>query len=267
MTGFRLEADVHIVIAPTVYINTIYKIFRKIGIEVEHIILNSIASLEATVKENEKNSGCVLIDFGFGIVDVCVFVRGGIYHTFSLALGSSYLTSDLEFAFKIPFEIAEFVKRRDGVATVAEVDPTHRIELPAIIGSSRKLVYLKDLAEILEARLEEIFFIINKFIRIKIDKNMLSGGIILTGGGSLLSGITRVAEKIFGLHTRIGKPFGIEGLFSEVQSPEFSTSVGMIKFFAKQIEEEYSVTKKLNHGSSKIEKKFFKKIKNWMENI
>ncbi len=267
MTGFRLEADVHIVIVPKVFVNTIYKIFSRIGIDVEHIILNSIASSEAAVKESEKNSGCILIDFGFGITDVCVFVDGGIYHTFSLALGSSYLTSDIEYAYKIPFEIAEFVKRRDGVATVAEVDPTQRIWLPAMIGSNRKLIYLKDLAEILEARLEEIFSIIDKFIKIKIDKNLLSGGVILTGGGSLLLGITKVAEKIFGLHSRIGKPFGIEGLFSEVQSPEFSTSVGMLKFFVKQISEDLNSTESFKNESTKIEKKLLKKIKSWMENI
>ncbi|MFN3603144.1 MAG: cell division protein FtsA [Leptonema sp. (in: bacteria)] len=267
MTGFRLEADVHVVMAPKVQINTIFKIFQKMEIEIEHIILNSIASSEAILKESERNSGCIVIDFGFGVSDVCIYIDGGIYHTFSLPLGASYLTSDLEYAFKIPFEIAEFIKRRDGVASVEDVDPTQRIELPHIMGSSKKIIYLKDLVNVLESRIEEIFGIIYKIIRKKVDKNLLSGGVILTGGGSLLTGIAKVVEKIFGLPSRIGKPIGIEGLFNEVHSPEFSTSVGMIKFFSKQIRDDFKEIENYERYPIKKEKKILNKLKNWIENI
>lgn len=267
MTGFRLEADVHIVTATKAQVNNIYKIFQKLGIEIEHIILNSIASAEAVLKETEKNSGCILIDFGFGLSDVCVFIDGGIYHTFSLPLGASYLTSDLEYAFKIPFEIAEFIKRRDGVVFIDDVDPTQRIEIPSVIGSSKKMIYLKDLAKVLDARLNEIFYLINKIIRKKIDKNLLTSGVILTGGGSLLYGIQKVAEKVFELNSRVGKPIGVEGLFSEVNSPEFSTSVGMLKFFSKQIN--IGEMEKENHDDIlyKKERNFFEKFKSWIEKI
>lgn len=267
MTGFRLEADVHIVTATKVQVNNIYKIFQKLGIEVEHIILNSIASSEAVLKETEKNSGCILIDFGFGLSDVCVFIDGGIYHTFSLPLGASYLSSDLEYAFKIPFEIAEFIKKRDGVAYMDDVDPTQRIEIPSVIGSSKKMIYLKDLSNVIEARLNEIFYFINKIIRKKIDKNLLTGGVILTGGGSLLYGIQKVAEKVFGLNSRVGKPIGVEGLFSEVNSPEFATSVGMIKFFSKQINIDETEKENLDDILHKREKNIFEKFKNWIEKI
>lgn len=269
MNGFRLEAEVHIVSAPKLHIKNIYKVFYKLGLEVKDVILNSIASSEAILRQEEKNSGCIVIDFGYGMTDVIVYMDGGVFHTFAIPLGSYHLTSDLEFAFKIPFGVAEFVKKRDGIGTTEDVDPTIKVELPSTIENPPRIVHLKDIAMVLEARLEEIFEIILKIIKKKIDVNLLSGGVILTGGGSLLQGIERVVNKIFQLPVRIGKPIGINGLSSEISSPEFSTSVGIIKFIAKQFMIDLNETMdKTGKTPIQKDKKLLKKIKNWLvENI
>jgi cell division protein FtsA len=264
MTGFRLEANVHIISAPKVQIQNIYKVFYKIGLEVNDVILNSIASSEAVLKKEEKNSGCVLIDFGYGVTDVIVYMDGGVFHSFSIPLGSFHLTSDLEYAFRIPFEIAEFVKKRDGVATIEEVDPTVKIEIPSTIENPRRLVHLKDIALILEARIEEIFEIILKIIKKKIDINLLTAGIILTGGGSILMGIDRVAQRIFRLPTRIGKPKGLKGLSAEVSGLEFSTSVGIVKFIAKQLFADSLQEYKEEKLPIQKDKKLLKKLRSWI---
>ncbi|GIX41013.1 MAG: cell division protein FtsA [Leptospiraceae bacterium] len=269
MTGFRLEANVHIVTAPKLQIKNIYKVFYKMGLEVNDVILNSIASSEAVLKEEEKNLGCIMIDFGYAMTDVIIYVDGGVFHTLSIPLGSFHLTSDLEYAFKIPFEIAEFVKKRDGIATIEDVDPTVKIEIPSTIENPRRLVHLKDIALVLEARLEEIFEIVLKIIKKKIDPGLLSSGIILTGGGSLLQGIERVAERIFSLPVRLGKPRDLKGLSSEINSPEFSTAVGIIKFVAKQFITEFDEYREKEYKPPiQRDKKLLNKIKNWIaENI
>lgn len=267
MPGFRLESIVHIVSAPKIQINNIYKVFNKIGLKVNDIILSSIASSESVLSDEEKNSGCILIDFGFGTTDVIVFVDGGVYHTFSLPLGSVHLTSDLEYAFKIPFQIAEFVKRRDGIATRDDVDPTEKVEIPSTIDNPKKFVHLKDLALVLESRVEEIFEIILKILSKRIDISVLRGGIILTGGGSLLQGTDTVAEKIFHLPARTGRPHRLKGLASEISSPEFATVVGIIEFIFRQNLMKQEQVDDIKKISSK-DKKIINKLRSWIsENI
>ncbi len=267
MPGFRLESIVHIVSAPKIQINNIYKVFSKLGLKVNDIILNSIASSESVLNEDEKNAGCILIDFGFGTTDVIVYVDGGVFHTFSLPLGSVHLTSDLEYAFKIPFQIAEFVKRRDGIATRDDVDPTEKVEIPSTIDNPKKFVHLIDLALVLESRVEEIFEIIFKILKKRIDISVLRGGVILTGGGSLLQGTEIVAEKIFHLPARIGNPHRLKGLSSEISSPEYATAVGILEFIFKQ----NLLKNETNEGIKKLsskDKKIIHKLKSWIsENI
>ncbi len=191
-----------------------------------------------------------------------VYKDSGICTAFSLPLGSYYVTSDLEYAFGITFEIAEFIKKRDGVAYIDDVDPTEKVEIPGLPGNPKKYAVLKDIAYVISARLEEIFEIISKYIRIEIDIKKLTGGVILTGGGSHILGIDKLAEKIFKLPVRLGRPGNVKGLTKEISDPEFSTAVGIIKYIAKQnkIIENKIETKKNDDNQKKI----LKKLKNWI---
>ncbi len=260
MNAFRLEANVHIVITPKIMVSNIFKVINRISLDLEHIIANYLASSESVLKETEKSSGCILIDFGYGVSDVAVFIDGGLYLSFTLPLGSRYLTSDLEYAFGLSKDIAEFVKKTDGLAVLEDIDPLQKIELPSSYGGRKKYVYIKEIVEVLEPRLEEIFGIIYKYIRKKVDIHQISAGVILTGGGSLLNGITRLVERIFNMNVRLGKPLNFYGFGNEISGPEYAVATGMLRFFSKQILGDFKETieeKKENKG-------LIEKIKEWI---
>ncbi|MCS7205287.1 MAG: cell division protein FtsA [Leptospiraceae bacterium] len=236
MVGSRLEADVLIIISPINLIKNIYKIFQHLDLEIDHLVLNAIASSEAVIKESERNSNFIVIDIGHETTDVAVINHGSYMYTFSIPLGGYHFTSDLGSAFKLPTFISEILKKRDGIAFNDDIDPTKKVEIPSSPGGTKRFVYLKDIAMVLEARAEELFEIIYKIIHKKLDKDKQNFSfVVLTGGGSLLVGLDKIAEKIFGIPSKIGKPVEIEDVFNEVASPEFSTAMGLIKFMSKHI--------------------------------
>lgn len=230
MSGVRLEAEVHIVTGAVASAQNIVKSVNRAGYAVNDIVLEPLASALTTLKDDEKELGVVLIDIGGGTTDVLVYLNGSIWHTNVIAMGGNHVTNDISIGLRTPVNAAEEIKKQWGVAASELVEPDEMIEVPNVGGRNPTRIPRQILAEIIQPRMEEIFFLVKSDLEKKDFKDVLSGGVVLTGGASLLEGTDKVAENVFEMPVRIGAPTGVGGLMEEVSSPEFATGVGLIQY-------------------------------------
>jgi cell division protein FtsA len=230
MSGVRLEAEVHIVTGAVASAQNIVKSVNRAGYAVNDIVLEHLASALATLKDDEKELGVILIDIGGGTTDILVYLNGSIWHTNVISMGGNHVTNDVSIGLRTPQQPAEEIKKKWGVAVSDLVDPGETIEVPNVGGRRPTQVPRQILSEIIQPRMEEIFFLVKDDLDQKDFKNKISGGVVLTGGASLLTGIEKVAERVFEMPVRIGNPSGVGGLVEEVSSPEYATGVGLIYY-------------------------------------
>ncbi len=233
MSGVRLEAEVHIVTGAVASAQNIVKSVNRAGYAVNDIVLEPLASALSTLKDDEKELGVVLIDIGGGTTDVLVYLNGSIWHTNVIAMGGNHVTSDISIGLRTPVNAAEEIKKQWGGAASALVEPDEMIEVPNVGGRNPTRIPRQILAEIIQPRMEEIFFLVKSDLEKKDFKDVLSGGVVLTGGASLLEGTDKVAENVFEMPVRVGSPSGVGGLIEEVSSPEFATGVGLVQYGLK----------------------------------
>ncbi len=233
MAGVRLEAKVHIVTGAVSSAQNIIKCANKAGLNVAEICLEPIASSEAVLTEDEKELGVILIDIGGGTSDIAIFKDGAIAYTGVLAIGGNHLTNDIAVGLRTPQHEAEKIKIHHGCGIGALVKPDETIEVPSVGGRKPRIVQRRLLAEIIEPRVEEVFSLIQREIMKAGFQNLLSGGVVITGGSSLLEGLPELAEQIFELPVKRGIPQGIGGLRDVVNSPKFATGVGLLKYGAR----------------------------------
>ena len=239
MNGVRLEAEVHIVTGAVASAQNIVKSVNRAGYAVNDIVLEPLASAMATLKDDEKELGVVLIDIGGGTTDVLIYLNGSIWHTNVLAMGGNHVTNDISIGLRTPVNAAEEIKRQWGIAVSGLVEPDEMIEVPNVGGRNPSRMPRQILAEIIQPRMEEIFFLVKEELDKKDFKDLLAGGIVLTGGASLLDGTEKIAEDVFGMPVRIGIPYGINGLVKEVSSPEFATGVGLVHYGLNALPESF----------------------------
>jgi cell division protein FtsA len=239
MNGVRLEAEVHIVTGAVASAQNIVKSVNRAGYAVNDIVLEPLASAMATLKDDEKELGVVLIDIGGGTTDVLIYLNGSIWHTNVLAMGGNHVTNDISIGLRTPVNAAEEIKRRWGIAVSGLVEPDEMIEVPNVGGRNPSRMPRQILAEIIQPRMEEIFFLVKEELDKKDFKDLLAGGIVLTGGASLLEGTEKIAEDVFRMPVRIGTPDGIHGLVEEVSSPEFATGVGLVYYGLNALPESF----------------------------
>jgi cell division protein FtsA len=239
MNGVRLEAEVHIVTGAVASAQNIVKSVNRAGYTVNDIVLEPLASAMATLKDDEKELGVVLIDIGGGTTDVLIYLNGSIWHTNVLAMGGNHVTNDISIGLRTPVNAAEEIKHKWGIALSGMVEPDEIIEVPNVGGRNPSRMPRQILAEIVQPRMEEIFFLVKEELDKKDFKELLAGGIVLTGGASQLEGCDKLAEDVFGMPVRIGTPAGINGLVEEVTSPEFATGVGLVHYGVKAMPESY----------------------------
>lgn len=227
MCGTRLEAEVHIVTGAVASAQNIIKCANKAGLEVQDIVLQQLASSEATLTPEEKELGCVLVDVGGGTTDVAVFVEGSIYHTSVLAVGGDMLTNDIAIGLRTPHPEAESLKRKHGCALANMVRPDEKIEVPSVGGRRPRLLARQALCEIIQPRLEELFMLVEREVRRTGYAGRVNGGVVVTGGSSIMEGVPELAEQIFDMPVRRGIPRGVGGLTDVISNPMYATGVGL----------------------------------------
>ena len=258
MSGVRLEAKVHIVTGAVTSIQNIVKSVNRVGLEINEIILEQIASSEAVLSNDEKDLGVALIDIGGGTTDIAVFTAGSIKHTAVLPVGGNYLTSDIATGLRTPLADAEKIKIKYGCAFSALIAKEETIEVPSVGGREPREVSRQILGRIVAPRMEEILTLAYKEIVKSGYEDILAAGVVLTGGAALLEGITELAEQIFNMPVRRGCPTGIGGLNDMVNSPMYATGVGLVLYGSKHISKNAFI-----QGSGSLFVNMFKKIKKW----
>jgi cell division protein FtsA len=233
MVGVRLEAKIHIVTGAVTSAHNIVKCANRAGLDVCDIVLESLASGDAVLTEEEKELGIALIDMGGGTSDLAIFSGKNIHHTFVLSLGGHNLTNDIAIGLRAPIAEAEKIKKKYGTALASMIKGDEDIEVPGMGGRPPRKLPRQILGEIIEPRVEEIFELIKREIYRAGVENLMPSGVVITGGSALLDGITDIAESVFHLPARLGQPRGISGLVDVVTNPMYATGVGLLLYAAK----------------------------------
>jgi len=228
MSGVRLEVKVHIVTGAVSAAQNIVKCVRRCGLEVQDLVLQPLASSMSVVTHDEKELGVALVDIGGGTTDIAIFTGGAIRHTAVIPIAGDQITNDIAMALRTPIPDAEQIKQRFGVAKEVLADPNDRIEIPGVGDRAPRLLSRQSLAAVIEPRVEELFTLAHKVIRDSGYEEMLSSGIVLTGGTSLLPGIGELAEDVFLKPARVGWPHYQGPLADVIRNPRFATVVGLL---------------------------------------
>ncbi|MCF8256511.1 MAG: cell division protein FtsA [Flavobacteriales bacterium] len=230
MSGIRLEANFHIITGQVAAAKNIHRCAYKSGLKVTELILEPLASADAVLSEEEKEAGVALVDIGGGTTDIAIFQDGLIRHTAVIPFGGNILTEDIKEGCTIIRHQAELLKVKFGSALASEAKDNEIVSIPGIRGRQPKEISLKNLASIIQARMEEIIELVHFEIRNSGFEKKLIGGIVLTGGGSNLKHLPQLVAYITGMDVRIGLPN--EHLSSSnseiVTSPIYSTGVGLV---------------------------------------
>jgi cell division protein FtsA len=230
MCGVRMEARVHMITGAVSAAQNIVKCIRRCGLEVDDVILEQIASSEAVLTEDERELGVCMIDIGGGTTDIAVFNEGAIRHTAVIPIAGDQVTNDIAVAFHTPTQAAEEIKKKYGCTLVQLVDENQTIETPSMGNRPPRSLSRRNLAEVIEPRIEELMMLIQAEIRKSGFEEVIGSGIVLTGGTSRIEGMMDLAEEIFHLPVRQGLP-NYEGSLSEViQNPIYSTGIGLAIF-------------------------------------
>ncbi|MGC4122877.1 MAG: cell division protein FtsA [Myxococcales bacterium] len=262
MAGVRLEAKVHIVTGAVSSAQNIVKCANRTGLNVADIVLQPLASSESCLSEEERELGACLVDIGGGTTDIAIFSGGAIVHTAVIALGGNNLTSDIAIGLRTPAHEAERIKQKYGCALTAMVDKDEQIEVPSVGGRQPRVLNRSILCEILEPRVEEIFQLVHREIQKCGYEELLASGVVITGGSSLLAGMSELAEEVMGLPVRRGSPKGIGGLVDVVKSPMYATGVGLVLYGAKHQEAKHFKIREDN-----IYRKVMDRMKGWLQEI
>jgi cell division protein FtsA len=228
MSGVRLEAKVHIVTGAVSAAQNIIKCVRRCGLEVRDLILQPLASALAVITEDEKDLGVCMVDIGGGTTDVAVFTHGAIRHTAVIPIAGDQITNDIAMALRTPTKDAEDIKQRFGCALSQLADPNEMVDVPGVGDRGPRQLSRKTLAEVIEPRVEELYSLVQAELRRSGYEELLSSGIVITGGSSALQGMVELGEEIFHMPVRIGKPNYSGGLAEVVRHPRYSTGVGLL---------------------------------------
>jgi len=234
MSGVRLEAKVHIVTAAVTSAQNIVKCANKAGLNVIDIVLEPLASAQAVLADDEKELGVCMIDIGGGTTDIAVFQEGSIKTTAVLGLGGYHLSNDIAVGLRTPFDDAERIKKKFGVASSRYLSNDDVLTVPSVGGRRPREISRKILCEIIEPRVEEILSLARQEVQRAGLINQIPSGVVLTGGASALDGLPELAEEVFEAPVRRGLPTHIGGLQDVVRSPMFATGVGLALFGMSQ---------------------------------
>jgi len=228
MSGVRLEVEVHIVTGAVSAAQNIVKCVRRCGLEVNDLILQPLASSIAVLTEDEKELGVCLVDIGGGTTDIAIFREGAIRHTAVIPIAGDQITNDIAMALRTPTAEAEEIKIRNGCALRQLADADELVEVPGIGDRGSRQLSRQTLAEVIEPRVEELYSLIQKVLRESGYEELLSSGLVLTGGSSVMRGMVELGEEIFHMPVRLGTPRYVGGLAEVVRHPRYATAIGLL---------------------------------------
>jgi cell division protein FtsA len=230
MHGFRMEMEAHVVTSSSTAIQNVLKCVASAGVEVDETALASLAAADAVLDGDEREMGVVLVDIGGGTTDVAIYIDGTVWHTVTLGIGGEYVTQDISIGLRLPAEAAELVKLEHGHARPALVSQDEHFEAEPFSEGSAQLLPRWKLAEIIEARVEEIFGMVGQEIKRSGYDGLLPAGVVLCGGTSLLPGIQELGRDVMGLPVRIGTPRELVGLVDRISGPAYAVGAGLVSW-------------------------------------
>jgi len=230
MHGFRLDVETHVITAAVASVQNLAKCIRGIGVDIEDLVLEPLASSEAILTEDEKEVGVILADIGGGTTDIAIFKDGSIWHTSILPVAGYQLTRDIAIGLGLPFDVAEEMKKRYG-----SVMPIYegKMESTSVIAEDGHGASYQDLCDIIRARVEEIIRLILLELPRSEYEELVPAGLVLTGGSANLSGIDALGREILRLPVRVGTPTNISGITDALRDPAYATSAGLLLWGAK----------------------------------
>ncbi len=230
MSGVRLEAKVHMVTGSVSAAQNIVKCVRRCGLEVDDIILEQLAASYSVLTDDEKDLGACLVDIGGGTTDIAIFTDGSIHHTAVIPIAGDQVTNDIAVALRTPTQHAEDIKVQYACALTQLANSQETIEVPSVGDRPARRLARQTLAEVVEPRYEELFSLVQAELRRSGYEDLVTAGVVLTGGSSKMEGVTELAEEIFHMPVRVGMPQFVSGLSDVVRSPIYSTGVGLLLF-------------------------------------
>ena len=241
MHGYRLEVEAHIITASAATVDNLRQCVGAAGVEIKQFVLNPLASGETVLTEQERQMGVAVCDIGGGTTDLAIYVNGDVWHTMVLAVGGNHVTQDIAHGLRLSFAQAEDVKKQQGYAVRAEVGAEEYFSIRPF-GEDRPVqINRKELAHIIEARVEEIFSLTLQEIKRSGYDGLLPAGMVLTGGASALPGIKRVAGSVLNVPVRVAQPENLLGLVDRLNSPAYSTSVGLLRWIMSMQDQDLSI--------------------------
>jgi len=228
MKGVRLEVNASVVEEQSNYIGNLNKAVYQAGREVKSLVFSPLAAAEAVLDKKQKELGVAVLDIGATSTSLSVFEEDELVYCSVLPIGASHITNDIAIGLRVSIEVAEKVKLEYGSAFAEEISDKKEIDLSRFDSREEGSVYLKHIVEYIEARLDEIFELVNKELKKAGKAGLLPAGVVLVGGGSKLPGIVDFAKEKLGLPAQIGYPQKIEGLVDKVDDPTFATTIGLL---------------------------------------
>jgi len=256
MSGVRLEVEAHIVTASVTTAKNIFRALQRCRLEVDHVVLESLALSQVLLSENEMDVGVIIVDIGGSITNISIFHDGAIRHTAVVSLGAKNVTNDIAIGLRTGIDQAEALKVSHGAAMASLVDPEEMIAVRSASGGHTTEISRHVLASIIEPRLEEILSLVIREIRQANVTDMLTAGLVLTGGGALLSGTAQLAEQMFDMPVRMGQITGIEHTPEELSFLRYATAHGLLAYGF--------LHEPIKGGKSSGVRRFLKKFENWI---
>lgn len=258
MSGVRLEVKVHIVTGAVSAAQNIMKCVRRCGLEPRDLVLQPLASALAVLSQDEKDLGVCLVDIGGGTTDIAVFTGGAIRHTAVIPIAGDQITNDIAMALRTPTKDAEDIKIAHGCALRQLASVNDVIEVPGVGDREPRQLSRQTLAEVIEPRVEELYSLIQRELRQSGFEELMSSGIVLTGGSSSLAGMVELGEEVFHMPVRLGVPNYTGGLSEVVRNPRYSTGVGLLISGLEQMKRDQHVRMQVGNVNH-----LFERMKKW----
>ena len=261
MHGYRLEVEAHIITAAAASSDNLRQCVGAAGVDVQQFVLNPLASAEVVLTEQERQMGVAVCDIGGGTTDLAIYVNGDVWHTMVLAVGGNHITQDIAHGLRLSVPQAEDVKKQQGYAVRTGVGSEEYFAIRPF-GEDRPVqINRQELAHIIEARVAEIFSLTLQEIKRSGYDGLLPAGMVLTGGTSALPGIKRVASEVLGLPVRTGQPENLLGLVDRLNSPAYSTGVGLLRWALSMHDQDLSLGRdRRSKGEKRVDLNIVKKI-------